>query len=570
MMAPAPPTRATSDSGSSSVRQSRTALVVLCLVLVFGAVGRLSGLGDEDLWIDEFYHVFSAQSLERGDGPRLPSGELYTRGIDISRLVRVSQRYVADPEAAARLPSAVFGILGLVLFAAIAWRLAGAWSAVWSVLLLATFPVALQESRNTRFYTEQLLYGLLAMYAGWRALERTGLGQEESPRDAPAPSSRWAWVTLALVSFLLATRIQPTTLSVVAGWGTVVAVFAAADVRRIGAGALRHSVPLQLTVLGIAALIAVLLVRPSLYRTLLGAATEVPAWARGEFSPKAYYWMLAEAVPLVLSLMPVIFLAVAKRNGALATYLFAWFAVPLALHSFVFRFQADRYVLLALPALFLSAGIAAADACGALHGAVAEAVQRVRAPSSPLAARYAAAGAVALTGLTAIVTTPAFVRARKVMAGEVQVHAGTDWRRALKVLQAIPGADTLPWGASHPLAPKFYWGRVDFAIAYGLLERPVGGPDSAGPRAIRAHPQGSRDFYVGVPVLSTVAALRDHFGPGRDVILAVDTSVEAKASFSDFARELRRKGAAQELCAGRCGSIRMYRWTLPREPVRVE
>lgn len=544
----------------SGVRQSRAALVALVLVLVFGAYSRLVDLGGPDLWSDELFHVFAAESLERGDGPRLPSGELYSRGMDITRLVQIARRHIADPEAAARLPSALFGIAGLLAFAAISWRVAGRWPAVWATLLLAVFPVSLQEARNTRFYTLQLLHGLIAFYAGWRALEpRTG-SEERGTEGSTSLWGRWGWTALALVAFLSATRIQPTTLSIAAGWGVTALLFAIADLARLGRRAVRQSVPVQLVLAGVIGAALVLVVRPSLVGKVITFAMDVPLWAESEYSPRAYYWLLANTVPLLLSLLPVIFLAVTRRSVALATYLFTWFIVPLVLHSFVFRFQADRYVLLALPALFLATGIAASDACGALLRLASTELRRVDARISARVAGYAAVCTVAAVVAIALFTTPAFSRSIRVATRELDVRPRTDWRRALEVLQSTPGADTLPWGSLEHLSARFYWRRIDFTVERGLLDRPVGGPETPWPRAIVVHPEGTRDFYIGAPILWRASAVREYFGTGRDVIVAVDSTAEANYPGGVVA-EIRREGA-KELCLGRCGTLHLYRWTL--------
>lgn len=538
---------------------TRVPLVVLAIVLLFGAHARLAGLGNADFWEDELLHVLPAQSLDRGAGPRLPSGELYTRGVEMTRLVRVAQHYVSDPETAARLPSAILGIASLVIFAAAAWRMAGPWPAVWATLLLAIFPVSLHESRNARFYTEQLAHGLIALYAGWRALEPHP-GSRDGADLATSAASRWGWVVLALGAFALAARVQPTTLSVAAGCATVVAVFGIVDLFRFGRRAIRASLPLQLAIVGSVALAAGLLARPDVARNALAVARFVPLWAINDYSPLAYYWMLSAAAPVMLSLMPLIFLAVARRSWALSVYLLAWFAIPVALHSFVFRFQADRYVILAIPGLLLAAAIAASDGCGVLRRAISDWVERRVTRATPAAARYAGVCGAVLVALAAVITTPAFTRARKVATGQLVLGAQTDWRAARAVLRETPGADTIPLGTLHALPAVFYLGRASFTIQHGWLERRSGGPNTAGPRPIRMHPQGTSDYYVGIPVLSTPDAVTQRFGSGREVIIAIDSTLETSAL--SITRDFTHGPAAPELCDGRCGTLHLHRWTL--------
>ena len=545
---------------ASGVRQSRAPLVALVLVLLFGAYSRLVDLGGPDLWSDELFHVLAAESLERGDGPRLPSGESYTRGMDLTRLVKVTRHYVSDAEEAARLPSALFGIAGLLAFAAIAWRLAGRWPAVWSTLLLAVFPVVLQEARNTRFYTLQLVHGLVAFYAGWRALEPRRTTPEGDLDRSDGVLARWGWVALAMLAFLSAARVQLTTVSVVAGWGAAVLAFAIADLIRLRTRALRESVGVQLVVAGLVGLALVFVAAPGLLQRLISYAMDVPLWAESEFSPRTYYWMFANTIPVVLSMMPLIYLVVARRDRWFAAYLFLWFMVPLVLHSFVLKFQAERYVILALPGLFLAAGIAASDGCGALFRRVAAEARQFDARVSQRLAQVVAVCAVAGVVAIAIFTTPAFSKSTRVALRQHDVRPPTDYRRALEVLRSTPGADTLPWGSLQHLTARYYWPRVDFTIERGLLDRPVGGPETQGTREIVVHPEGTRDFYLGIPVLWRASAVREYFGTGRDVIVAIDSTAEANYP-GGVVSEL-RTGGAKELCLGRCGTVQLYRWTL--------
>ncbi len=543
------------------VRRSRWPLIVLLLVLAFGTWARLVDLGKADFWTDELYHVFAAEGLTRGEGPRLPSGEVYGRGIDITRLVAVARAHIDDPELAARLPSAIFGIAGLFAFAVIAWRIAGPWPTVWAVLLLAIFPVPLQEARNTRFYTLQLLHGLVAFYAGWRTLAPRGVSIEDDGGTAPTLRERWGWAALTAVAFVAGARVQPTTLSAAAGWGITVVLFAIADASRLGKQAIRQSIAVQLTLAGVAGAALVVVARPDLIRKTLSMAMYVPLWAEGTYSPRTYYWMLVNFTPLLLSLVPLVFVAVFRRSPALMTFLLMWFAVPFALHSFVFRFQTERYVLLALPALFLAAAIAAADGCRALFHMVSTKVQGLDLRVSPQLARLVAAGTVAMIAAFALFTTPAFSRAKRIATGDLEVRSETDWKRALEVLRSTPGADTLPWTSYQSVAAKYYWGRLDFLIERGLLDRAVGGPDTVGSRKVVVHPEGTRDFYLGLPVFWRSSALTEHFGAGRDVIVAFDSTVQPNPRGA-ILDDLRRDGA-EELCKGQCGTVQLYRWTLP-------
>ena len=537
------------------------ALLVLLVVLVAGSWARLHDLGGPELSNDELDLYTVAGSMAAGHGPLLPSGREYARGGDISRLIVLARRVARDHETASRLPSALFGVLDLCLIAAIAWRTIGAWGAVWATLLLAIYPEAVQQSRNTRFYTYQLAFGLAALYTGWRAAAACtppadGVGDrgDGSGRRSRAVARGWGWVLVTLLALLLAMRIQVTTASVAAGWGTALAVLALLDLRRGGRAAWRASVPLQVTVVGLLGVVFVAALSPD---TLVGYARlsqHLPPWARMDPSPPlTYYYALVEALPIVVSLTPIIFLTAIWRQPRFGIYLLCWFAVPLLLHSFVFPFRAQRFILLAVPALFLATAIAAVAAADSLRR-VTQAALATRVGAERAAA--AAALLVFVVALGATITTPAFSLARKADRESQRLHP-TRWRSVQQVLAGIPGSDTIPLGVTEAMQALHYIGRADFIVTLGTREQAltIGFPLRDSSRA----PLDTlvRDAYTGAPILETVPRIRARWPRAPAILLAVDP-VRGMARLSPSLSAALRD--AEDLCAGRCDGMRLYLW----------
>lgn len=528
---------------------SRLAAIALLLVFLVGAAFRLSDLGVVELDADEMNHHFAASAIEKGDGPVLPSGHAYERGIDYTRLVAATRAVEEDPERAARLPSALFGVLNLALVALVAWRVGGAWTAVWATALLAIYPEAVIQSRTSRFYTYQLVFGIAALGFGWLALRESG-------RRVPSPGAeRLAWIgTLgAAVALLLGARIQLTTVAAGAGLGVAFALAGVADLVARGRRAWRDSVPLRLTAAAAVLVVAALAVRPSLLGNALEAATFVPLWARSDPGhPLGYYYRLVDDFPWIVALLPVIAIVAAMRRPALAAYLLVWWGVPFLLHSFVLTWKAERYMLLAAPGLFILTGLAASELFGHLRRHLVGMMERSHVPQP----RALASAAVGMAAVGLLVTTPAFSAARKASAGK-RPETTTNWMALREVLREQPDGACAPVGTSEPLGGLFYLGRLDFTVQTGLLETP-------GTRVDERHLDLTRpvsDFYSGTPVVVTPQAIRRAFPRAEAVYVGVDSS---RVRFGLVNRTLLDTLAVEgeELCKGRCGPMALYRWPL--------
>lgn len=545
------------------------AWLALASVLVFGSHIRLSALGRPDLSHDELIHYFAAQSVMRDAGPHLPSGEEYRRGLDITRLGGIGASLARDAELGMRLPSAMFGVLNLLLIAAIGWAIGGPWVAVVATLLLAIHPEAVAQSRGVRFYTYQLNFGLVALFATWRLVRQAGRHVTEQRAEI---GRTIGWGLLAGAAFLLAARVQITTLSVLAGAGLAVVVAAATDLWMFRRQAWRGSVALYVTSAGAALLLLVLVLEPSLVARLIAQSQHQPLWARlNEGSPLAYYRMLSETFPLLLALAPAIFVVVALRDVRLASFLACWFGVPFVLHSFAFPWKGERFILLAMPAFFLAVAVAVAVMGGALRSAIERAVCGV-------AGRRLARVAIAMLGLFAIFATPALHRSRKMPSGASEpMFRRERWEGVAAVLRAVPGVDSLPLGSSTPLAALHYIGRADFAVRKDALGRPVGrlalvmAPSSSAAPAeagFGEFTEGVPDYYSGVPSLTTPEGIRSRFGAWPGVILVIDST---RWVFGDIEPALKETLAeeADELCDGRCGALMAFRWSFAAIPART-
>ena len=145
-------------------------LLVVCGILL-GLYGRFHELGSRQLAIDEYYFVQSVDAIRETSLPGFATGGYYTRGIIHQYLSAASAELFNHEGFAYRLPSAIFGVLAIVLTFFFARRHLGASLALMAALALALSSWNIEFSRFARMY-EPLqvitLSFLLSLDISWR------------------------------------------------------------------------------------------------------------------------------------------------------------------------------------------------------------------------------------------------------------------------------------------------------------------------------------------------------------------------------------------------------------------
>ncbi len=134
--------------------------VVAALVLMLGSVLRLWRLGAASLWLDEVWTDLST------------NGSVHQTLVRILELGNQTPIYFVslhlfprDTEFLLRLPSALFGIIGIALMMAVTLRLYQDYDlALWAGALLAFNPYHIWLSRTARPYAMLFVFSLLASY----------------------------------------------------------------------------------------------------------------------------------------------------------------------------------------------------------------------------------------------------------------------------------------------------------------------------------------------------------------------------------------------------------------------
>jgi 4-amino-4-deoxy-L-arabinose transferase-like glycosyltransferase len=157
-------------------RADRRTLLLLALIVAGGAVARFWGLGHVGLHGDEKTMVLPALHLLRYGTPEMPSGFLYPRAVPQLYMMAGSVLAFGVSEWAWRLPSAVCGVLLIVL----AWTagrrfLAPRWNLALAVAV-ALLPAFIEDAQTARMYVFLVtgLTGFMALLFSWERTGRTG------------------------------------------------------------------------------------------------------------------------------------------------------------------------------------------------------------------------------------------------------------------------------------------------------------------------------------------------------------------------------------------------------------
>src|SRR6266496_5600668 len=145
------------------------AVVVPVFLLALYSYGH--GLGKRSLSIDELYHVYAADSLNRDGTFSLPSGRSYERAAPYTYAVSLSFKYLGVSEFAARIPSVLFGLIYLALFFRLVDSSFGRGAAVLSALLVVLSPLEVYYARECRFYSLLQVSYLVLVYSFFKLFE---------------------------------------------------------------------------------------------------------------------------------------------------------------------------------------------------------------------------------------------------------------------------------------------------------------------------------------------------------------------------------------------------------------
>jgi hypothetical protein len=157
-------------------RNSPTTLWLLALVVLAGAVIRFWGLGAVGLHGDEKTMALPVMNLVEHGSPLMPSGMFYPRAVAQLYLMAASVLASGQSEWALRLPSALCGVLLIIL----AWKVGARFlTPLWNLAFTAAvafLPSFIEDAQTARMYVFLVtaVAGYMALIFAWERSGRVG------------------------------------------------------------------------------------------------------------------------------------------------------------------------------------------------------------------------------------------------------------------------------------------------------------------------------------------------------------------------------------------------------------
>ena len=347
-------------------------LLFLLILITVGFAVRVINLGRPGLGTDESFHVFAAKSMIETGEPELPSGYVYKRALLYTKLVAISYQIFGINEFAARLPSAVFGALTIILVFFVGKTFFGSATGVLSAILFTFSPFAIVWARESRMYTMFqffYLFGTMAFYKGfenYRAENQVDLNPKKNRpilRDSFFKLDSWGlnlpWLLFSIVLFYISFKLQ--TLTVLFGASFVaylilmgiLAVYADKSLAKT-----KNKYFFILLATGITGLVGII-ISPNFLEFVKNHLFFAPNWAAGmSFNPLYYLTFLgSKAVFPVGVLFLIGSIQIIVRRHKPGIYLLVCVIIPLLILTFIpSNVRGTRYIYHIFPIIILIAG----------------------------------------------------------------------------------------------------------------------------------------------------------------------------------------------------------------------
>ncbi|MDB6009811.1 MAG: hypothetical protein JWL65_2061 [Gammaproteobacteria bacterium] len=157
-------------------RNSPTTLWLLALIVLAGAIVRFWGLGTVGLHGDEKTMALPVMNLVEHGSPLMPSGMFYPRAVAQLYLMAASVLAFGQSEWALRLPSALCGVLLIIL----AWKVGARFlTPLWNLAFTAAvafLPSFIEDAQTARMYVFLVtaVAGYMALIFAWERSGRVG------------------------------------------------------------------------------------------------------------------------------------------------------------------------------------------------------------------------------------------------------------------------------------------------------------------------------------------------------------------------------------------------------------
>jgi hypothetical protein len=261
---------------------------------------------------------------------------------------------------AARIPSVLFNILFLVAGYFIIKNLYNNKSATIFCIIAGFSPYILQVTRQSRMYTAFQLFYFLGTYLFWVGFERfrkiSSLGAIKNIEQKY--NVDMLYTVFAFIIFFISYHFHTLTLMFVLVIGLYIAIVFFKEQNTFSiAEILKNKYGFILTCsIGIALIF--LIIHPGYYVSKIHGMITLPSWKIGEVvDVKLFSWILRVESPVFFFLYPISALYIIKKDFKKGLYIVLSFLVPFVLHSIVFKWKEERFMIYFYPFYILSIAV---------------------------------------------------------------------------------------------------------------------------------------------------------------------------------------------------------------------
>jgi len=491
---------------------TKSYLPILIVIVLFAGYLRVYNLGVPSFWVDELDFVEAAKAQSTVGEPLLPSGYRYERTPLLTRALVFSYKLLGVSELSTRLPSAIFGILTIILLFHIGRSWFDSQVGLIAALFAACMPFEIGWSRTARMYALFQLTFLAGMYLFYRGFEKSANESREENGTASGIKAflrHWLldWRYLLAGGIVLAlsyTSHQNAALFLPSTGIYIVIMFFVVGLRDGWSTSLSSKYGTLTALMAVGIVLAVAW-HPA--REFLSYALNYqPKWA--EMGSAQDRWrifrFMSDSMHFPLYLFFLIgVLQIVRRCHKAGLYALVNLIIPVLLFSFVFSYRKTDYIYHVYPVLFLVAALPLGEVVRLLFSKFMK--MRHRPAIAMLDRRNLLQPAVLLLCLVWFPATTGFRFGQKIPRLPDGSFNGavshSEWREAAEFVRSkLVATDAVM--STLPLSVRYYLGRADYNLNWS-------NSDLARVKHFVASDGRFIDFYSGADLIENLAELKE-------------------------------------------------------------
>lgn len=330
--------------------------LVLLFILLGGAL-RFHNLGTFSFWIDELYHVSSAESYLRDGSLHVPFKGEYTRSKPTTWITIASFYLFGQSEATARAPFVLINLLFILLAYFVIRNLFGDPIALIFSFVMCFAPFSILISRECRMYSlTQLLYfwTSASFIFGFENLSQFGRGLWSKVENIF--NINIFWLLVSIVSLLMAVKVHTLSFNfalVIGCYAFIMMIYLGVTESWKNALASKYSL---LILMELAGLVSIAVAQPEFINSMIFQIRDIPP--NFEFiNPKGdyhfYRYYFTDFYPSLFLISPFGMFLLVKQFGKKGLFFAVSFVFMFLLHSIVYERKADRYIFYIFPFMIL-------------------------------------------------------------------------------------------------------------------------------------------------------------------------------------------------------------------------